>query len=153
MVVVLFRWHMPSCLHHTLPLLVLLILKFVKTLSPVLQIGNHKTERCILTKNVLQFNLFCLVRKKYIYIIYIKMAKPGIPLHVYPSPHSQGGFSVICALPKFLPQCFPLKFLLNEYMNSIGTFEPSVSPRLKPVSLLSIWLYNSYLSLAGTPQS
>ena len=86
------------------------------------------------------------------YIYKDRQARDSV-LHVCPSPHNQGCFSVICAVPKFLQQCFPLKFLLNECMNSIGTFEPSVSLRLKPVSLLSIWHYNSYLSLAGTPQS
>ena len=63
--------------------------------------------------------------------------------------HWQADF-ITTELPREAP---PFKFLLNECMNSIGTFEPSVSLRSKPVSLLSIWLYNSYLSLAGTPQN
>ena len=65
------------------------------------------------------------------------------------SPALAGRF-LTTELPREAPA---FKFLLNEYMNSIGTFEPSVSLRSKPVSLLSIWLYNSYLSLAGTPQN
>lgn len=82
------------------------------------------------------------------------MAKPGIPVfrHLPASPR-QGCFSVVCAPPRLLPQCFTSRFLLSGCVNSIETLEASVSQRLKPVSLISIWLYNSYLSLKGAPQS
>lgn len=55
------------------------------------------------------------------------MAKLWIPVLHLPSPLTNIVFVSFTPSPKFPPQCFPVRFLLNRCMNSTGALEASVS--------------------------